>query len=241
MYRVVALYHFVTLDQLAWHRDVIRTAGLKAGACGTLLLAEEGVNGTLAGTGPDFEAWVAELIERFRVPETNIKWSTARDKPFQRLKIRLKREIITMKRNGINVAQKTGTYVAPKDWNATITRKDVLVVDTRNTYETERGTFKDAVDPRVHHFSDFADYIDTLDPTTTPHVAMFCTGGIRCEKASSYMLSKGFQTVYQLQGGILKYLETVPEHDSLWQGDCFVFDERIALGQGLEETGKSRG
>lgn len=236
MYDVAALYHFVTLDDIPALRTEIATAGRIANASGTLLLAPEGVNGTLAGQGDAFRAFVQMILDRFQIPDTNVKWSTASTQPFKRLKIRPKKEIITMKRDGVNVAAQTGTYIAAKDWNDIITRNDVLVVDTRNTYETERGTFAGAVDPRVAHFSDFADYVDQLDPTTTPAVAMFCTGGIRCEKASSYMLKRGFKTVYQLQGGILKYLETVPENQSLWHGDCFVFDERIALGHGLIEA-----
>lgn len=236
MYDVVALYHFVTLDGIPALRADITTAARAGGACGTLLLAPEGVNGTLAGQGPAFRVFVQTILNQFQIPDANVKWSTAHAQPFKRLKIRPKKEIITMKRDGVDVTRQTGTYVAPMNWNDVIARDDVLVLDTRNTYETERGTFAGAVDPRVAHFSDFADYVDQLDPTTTPAVAMFCTGGIRCEKASSYMLQRGFKTVYQLQGGILKYLETVPKSESQWQGNCFVFDERIALGHGLAEA-----
>jgi UPF0176 protein len=236
MYDVAALYHFITLHNIPALRADITAAGQAAPACGTLLLAPEGINGTLAGKDPAFQSFVNTLITQFHIPAENVKWSTATTQPFKRLKIRTKKEIITMKRDGVDVAARTGAYIAPKDWNKIITQDDVLVVDTRNTYETERGTFTGAVDPRVTHFSEFADYIDNLDPAKTPAVAMFCTGGIRCEKASSYMLNRGFKTVYQLQGGILKYLETVPKDQSLWQGDCFVFDNRVALGHGLVEA-----
>ena len=236
MFKVVTFYHFIPLFALAEHRAIIKTGGQAVGAVGTLLLAPEGVNATLASDNPDFATWIAQLTHTLGVRPENIKWSTAQEKPFKRLKIRLKREVITLKRGELALPDLAGIPVPAAAWNALISQNDVLVMDTRNSYETALGTFRGAVDPGLTQFSDFADYVDRLDPATTPKIAMFCTGGIRCEKASAYMRAKGFQHVYQLQGGILKYLEVVPSDQSLWDGTCFVFDDRGALGTGLVES-----
>jgi UPF0176 protein len=235
MFNIATFYHFFPVDDVPAARAWVTAQARTAGAVGTFLIAPEGVNTTLAGQGAEFTALVDTLVARFSVPGGRVKWSAATVQPFARLKVRAKREVITLKRPGVDAAAQTGVYVSPDQWNALISRPDVMVIDTRNAYETQVGTFQGAVMPTVRHFSDFADYVDSLDPATTPPVAMFCTGGIRCEKASSYMLKRGFKNVYQLDGGIIKYLEVIPENDSLWQGNCFVFDERGAVGQGVVE------
>jgi UPF0176 protein len=236
MFKVVTFYHFIPLEDVAAARDQVKAWATEFGAVGIFLLAPEGVNTTLAGDHPDFTTLIDHLVTLFAVPDENIKWSTAPMKPFKRLKVRLKKEIITLKQGDLS-GHAPGTYVAATEWNDVIARPDVTVIDTRNRYETAQGRFDGAVDPGLDHFSDFAAYVDTLDPATTPAVALYCTGGIRCEKASSYMRARGFDQIYQLQGGILRYLEQVPVEESQWQGSCFVFDERIALAHGLETTG----
>lgn len=216
-------------------RPALKELGASLGICGIILLADEGVNGTIAG--PSKEA-VDEILAQLPFNENaEIKWSTASVQPFFKFKVRLKKEIITMKAPEANPNEIVGDYVEPKDWNALISDPDVLVLDTRNTYETELGTFKNAVDPNIQHFTHFKDFVETLpEDAKGKKVAMFCTGGIRCEKASAYMLAHGFNEVYHLKGGILKYLETVPKENSLWEGACFVFDKRVALEHGLEEA-----
>jgi len=204
--------------------------------CGTLLVAPEGINGTLAGSAVAIDALLAILATHTGLAREAVKFSTAIAKPFNRLKIRLKREIVTFNQPGINPSQQVGTYVEPKDWNALINRRDVVVLDTRNAYETRLGMFKGAVDPNISHFTALADYVQarfTPEQKKTAKIAMYCTGGIRCEKASAYMLAQGFGEVYHLQGGILKYLEQIPPEQSQWQGDCYVFDKRMAVGHGL--------
>lgn len=236
MYQVATFYHFTPLAGLIDLKTDLNARAQALDICGTFLLAPEGVNATLAGLEHEnFTDFIQTMMDQFRIPSVNLKWSRAKDKPFQRLKVRVKKETITMKRPDVNVAARTGIHVAPQDWNDLINEPDVLLLDTRNQYETSLGTFTGAKLPLLDNFSQFADYVDGLDPNRHPRVAMFCTGGIRCEKASSYMLSKGFREVYQLQGGILKYLETIPSNQSQWQGECFVFDERLALRHGLQE------
>ena len=193
------------------------------------MIAPEGINGTLAGAESAIDAMLDLLHGQFGLPRAEVKFSEAAGKPFHRLKIRLKREIITFRRPDADPSVQVGTYVAPQDWNALLADPDVLVVDTRNRYETRLGTFTGAQDPGLAQFSEFADYVrDTLDPARHPKVALFCTGGIRCEKASAFLLREGFAEVYHLKGGILKYLEEVPAEDSRWQGECYVFDQRMA-------------
>jgi UPF0176 protein len=234
IFKVVTFYHFLPLADLPGLRAMVRAWAQEIGAVGTFLIAPEGVNTTLAGDDPRFPGMVDRLVDFFAVPAVNVKWSTSAGQPFGRLKVRIKKEIITLKQP--TTPTLPGQYVAPKDWNALITQDDVLVIDTRNTYETAHGTFWGAVDPGIAHFSHFTDYVDGLDPATTPKVAMYCTGGIRCEKAAAYMKARGFRDVYQLEGGILRYLEVMPPDQSLWQGSCFVFDERIAVGHGVIAT-----
>lgn len=235
MYQIAAFYRFVSFQDLNADRDALLRAGEAVGLCGTILLAPEGINATIASANAQgLRDFMAMICATYGLDPAEVKWSTAATQPFKRYKVRPKREIITMKRPEADPTVQCGTYVRPENWNEVITQPNMLVLDTRNTYEVEIGTFDGAVDPKIKTFSEFADFVDQhLDPAKTPDVAMFCTGGIRCEKASSYMLARGFRTVYHLQGGILKYLETVKSEHSKWHGACFVFDERVAVTEGV--------
>jgi UPF0176 protein len=241
-YQVVAYYRFVALGNeekaLAKLQANLKSFCLANGIWGTTLLAPEGINGTMCGLPENVEKFVAYLDEHYGIHQGEVKYSSAKDIPFERVKIKLKREIITMKQPEVADPTKlVGEYVSVHDWDALCAREDVLVLDTRNTYETELGIFKGAVDPQLETFKEFCDYVDTkLSPGKHKNIAMYCTGGIRCEKASAFMLSRGFENVYHLKGGILKYLEEVPAEQSTWEGSCFVFDERIALEHGLKEA-----
>ena len=231
---VAAIYKFVRLDDCAALRSPLQARCDELGITGTLLLATEGINGTIAGTRSGIDQILTYLRSDPRLADLEHKESTASLPPFYRMKVKVKNEIVTMGVPGIDPTERVGQYVRPEDWNALISDPDVLLIDTRNDYEVEVGTFQSAVDPRITTFREFPDYVKThIDPQHKPRIAMFCTGGIRCEKASAYMLQQGFAEVYHLQGGILKYLENVPEEESLWQGECFVFDQRVAVGQGL--------
>jgi len=231
---VAAIYKFVKLDDCAELRAPLQAQCDTLGITGTLLLAEEGINGTIAGTRSGIDQILAYLRSDPRLADLPHKESLAELPPFYRMKVKLKQEIVTMGVTGVDPAERAGHYVKPEDWNALISDPGVLLVDTRNDYEVEVGTFKGAIDPHITTFREFPDYVkNNFDPDKQPRVAMFCTGGIRCEKASAYMLQQGFPEVYHLQGGILKYLEKVPAGESLWQGECFVFDQRVAVGQGL--------
>jgi UPF0176 protein len=232
---VAAIYKFVKLSNYAELRAPLQAKCDELNIMGTLLLAQEGINGTVAGTRANIDQLLAYLRSDPRLADLPHKESAATIPPFYRMKVKLKKEIVTMGVAGINPTELVGQYVKPEDWNALISDPDVLLVDTRNDYEVEVGTFKGAVDPRITTFREFPEYVKKhFDPEKQPRVAMFCTGGIRCEKASAYMLKEGFAEVYHLQGGILKYLENVPEEQSLWEGECFVFDQRVAVGQGLQ-------
>lgn len=234
-YLTAALYKFVSLPDYQALQAPILAACLQHRIKGTLLLASEGINGTIAGAPEDIKAILAYLRLDPRLSDLEHKESYADTHPFYRMKVKLKKEIVTMGIAGINPNNVVGTYVKPEDWNALISDPDVVVLDTRNDYEVSIGTFKGAVDPKTTTFREFPNYVEQhLDITKHKKVAMFCTGGIRCEKASSYMKQQGFEEVYHLQGGILKYLETVPKEQSLWQGECFVFDERVSVGHGLK-------
>ncbi len=238
MWTVAALYRFVALEKLPALQAEIKAACEALGICGTLLLAPEGVNGTIAGEGENLTKIVDLLDRLLGVRQGELKYSEASKKPFLRLKVRVKKEIITMAAPEANPTKQVGTYVEPQDWNALIADPDVTLIDTRNDYETAVGIFKGAIDPNIQTFTQFKNYVaENMDPARQKKVAMFCTGGIRCEKASSYMLAHGFEEVYHLKGGILKYLETIPADQSQWEGDCFVFDRRVAVGHGLEESG----
>ncbi|MGI4791640.1 MAG: rhodanese-related sulfurtransferase [Janthinobacterium lividum] len=237
-YTIAAFYRFTPLDDAPALRIDLKEKLTRLVLCGTLLLAPEGINGTLAGTESAIDAMLGILHCQFGLPREDVKFSQAAEKPFNRLKIRLKREIITFNQPDADPSVTVGTRVEAQDWNELIADPEVLLIDTRNRYETRLGTFADALDPGIEHFSDFADYVrQNLDPSRHRKVAMFCTGGIRCEKASSFMLQEGFAEVYHLKGGILKYLEDVPVQTSRWQGDCYVFDHRMAVGPGLS-TGR---
>jgi len=236
-YCVAALYHFTRLadyEQLkAPLQDMCDLLGVK----GTLLLAYEGINGTISGTDQAITALLQFLRADSRLKDLEHKESRSEDMPFYRMKVRLKREIVTMGVEGVDPNEVVGTYVDPKDWNDLITDPDVILIDTRNDYEVEIGTFKGALNPDTQTFREFPQWVeDNRGNLNKPKVAMFCTGGIRCEKASSFMKQNGFEDVYHLKGGILKYLETQPEKESLWEGDCFVFDQRVAVKHGLEES-----
>lgn len=236
-YKVAAFYRFLSLTDIPALRAEVQDLCAQHDIRGTILLAPEGINGTIAGLPNNLDTMIGHLNRLFALSEGELKFSTAQDKPFMRTKIREKKEIITMKCPDANPTIRTGIAVAPEDWNTLLSDPEILLIDTRNDYETKIGVFKGAVDPDIRHFSQFPDYVQKhLDPKKHKKVAMYCTGGIRCEKASSYMLSQGFEKVYQLKGGILKYLETVPAADSQWGGACFVFDGRLALEQDLKEA-----
>lgn len=233
---VAAFYKFVSLPDFAQKQQPLLSYCQAQGVKGTVLLAAEGINGTIAAASRQAIAVVLSFLRSDpRLANLEYKESLADSPPFKRMKVRLKREIVTLGLPEVDPNQQVGTYVSPEEWNALICDPEVTVIDTRNDYEVNIGTFKKAQNPQTRSFNQFPDYIrQSLDPTKHKKVALFCTGGIRCEKASSFMLSQGFQEVYHLKGGILKYLEEVPAEESLWQGECFVFDERVAVGHGLE-------
>lgn len=234
-YRIVAFYKFVPLSQLEAMRDDLLAFCDGQGLRGTILLAAEGINATLAGTHDALDAVMAYVKAKPEFHDLEWKESSAESMPFGRMKVKLKRELIPLGVEEIDPNRRVGTYVEPSQWNALISDPSVTVVDTRNEYEVAIGTFKRAENPHIHAFRQFPEYAQThLDPSQHKKVAMFCTGGIRCEKATAYLLEQGFEAVYHLKGGILKYLEEVPADESLWDGECFVFDERVAVGHGLE-------
>ena len=239
-YTVAAFYQFAALPDFAALREPLRATCADLKLKGSVLLAEEGINGTLAGAPDAIDGVIQELrgaaLFGGRFDNLELKFSHASAMPFRRLKIRLKKEIVTLGDAAIDPARQVGIYVDAADWNALIAAPDMLVIDTRNAFEVAMGTFEGAVDPGIKSFGQFKDFAaDYLDPIKHQRIAMFCTGGIRCEKASAYLLSRGFAEVYHLKGGILKYIEGVPETESRWRGECFVFDERVALGHGLRE------
>lgn len=235
MFTVAALYKFADLPDYVELQAPLRELCEAHGIKGTLLLAAEGINGTIAGTRSAIDAVKAFLGNDPRFNGLEYKESSADSMPFYRLKVRLKKEIVTLGVDGVNPNVAVGTYVDPEDWNALVADPDVILIDTRNDYEFQVGTFKGAIDPKTATFRSFPEYVKAnLDPKVHKKVAMFCTGGIRCEKASSYMLHEGFEEVFHLKGGILKYLEKVPAEESLWEGECFVFDERVSLKHNLE-------
>lgn len=231
---VAALYKFVRLPDFAEKQYPLLSYCQAQGVRGTILLAAEGINGTIAGSPQGIDSVLSFLRSDPRLADIEHKESYADSLPFDRMKVRLKPEIVTLGLPEVNPNQQVGTYVSPQDWNALISDPEVAVIDTRNDYEVSIGTFKGAQNPETESFRQFPVYVHNhLDPLKHRKVALFCTGGIRCEKASSFMLSQGFQQVYHLKGGILKYLESVPETESLWEGECFVFDQRVAVRHGL--------
>jgi UPF0176 protein len=234
-YVVAAFYKFVTLDDLAERRQALLHICQQHHIKGTILLATEGINGTICGTRSGIDAILVYLRADPHFTDLEHKESQAQKPPFDRLKVRLKQEIVTFGIPTVNPTTTVGTYVKPQDWNELIANPDVLVIDTRNEYEVEIGTFTGAIDPHTESFTQFPEYVaNHLDPDKHKQIALFCTGGIRCEKATSYLLNQGFENVYHLQGGILKYLEEVPATESQWEGECFVFDDRVAVTHGLE-------
>lgn len=235
---VCALYHFVRLDDYEKLREPLLQVMQDAHVRGTLILACEGINGTIAGSREGVAAVLDWLKNDPRLAGLDHKESFDDEIPFYRAKVKLKKEIVTMGVEGIDPNRTVGTHVKPRDWNALICDPDVLLIDTRNRYEVEIGTFANAVDPGTESFREFPDYVKAnLDPAKHKKIAMFCTGGIRCEKSTAFLKENGFEEVYHLEGGILKYLEEVPESESLWRGECFVFDNRVAVNHQLEKGG----
>jgi UPF0176 protein len=235
---VSAFYKFAAVADPAALRAALLAALAEREMKGTILVAPEGINGTISGTPDAMRTFHALLRADPRFADLVTKDAPAADHPFARLKVKLKREIISLRRPEADPLQRVGTYVDPKDWNALIADPDVLLVDTRNAFEIEAGRFEGAIDPRLRHFGEWPDYVDrALDPVRHRKIAMYCTGGIRCEKASAYMLAHGFDEVYHLKGGILAYLEAVPDSESRWRGRCYVFDEREGVTrQDIEGT-----
>jgi UPF0176 protein len=235
--KVAAFYQFAALPDFRELREPLRALAAGHGIKGSVLLAHEGINGTVAGGYEAIDVFVDELqngaLFGGRLDNLELKFSSASEMPFQRLKVRLKKEIVTLG-DAVDPKRQVGTYVEPSEWNALIAAPDTLVIDTRNAFEVAMGTFEGAIDPGIKSFGQFKEFAaEKLDPARHKRIAMFCTGGIRCEKASAYLLARGFDEVYHLKGGILRYLEGVPEQESRWHGECFVFDERVALGHGL--------
>jgi UPF0176 protein len=238
-HNVAALYRFVELDDYVSLKEPLLGHMQSLQINGTLLLAREGINGTVAGSPTAIDSLLHFLrtdpIWRGRLADLEVKLSSTATPPFARCKVKLKKEIVTMGVADIDPGKSVGTYVRPQEWNALISDPDVITIDTRNDYEIKVGTFKGAVNPHTETFREFPGYAQReLDPQKHKKVAMFCTGGIRCEKSTAYMKSQGFAEVYHLQGGILKYLEEVPKDESLWEGECFVFDERVAVDHDLQ-------
>ncbi len=235
-FRVAALYRFAQLDDPAALRGPLLETCRRLGIRGTLLLAGEGINGTIAGS----EAAISEIVAAIEalpgLSGLEVKYSSASEMPFHRMKVRLKKEIVTMGVPGVDAARDAGTHVAPADWNELIADPDTIVIDTRNAYEVAIGTFERAVDPGTASFAEFPAWATrNMNRLAGRKVAMFCTGGIRCEKATAFVKSLGVEEVFHLKGGILKYLEDVPAGESRWRGECFVFDERVSVGHGLAE------
>ncbi|MCK1386618.1 rhodanese-related sulfurtransferase [Bradyrhizobium sp. 21] len=244
--KVAAFYQFAALPEYHELREPLRAFCAQLSLKGSVLLAREGINGTIAGAPEAIEAFAHELAHGAmfggRLNNLELKFSTAEAMPFGRLKVRLKKEIVTLGDEAADPTRQVGTYVNALEWNALIAAPDTLVLDTRNAFEVAMGTFDGAVDPGIKSFGEFKDFAAVkLDPAQHRRIAMFCTGGIRCEKASAHLLARGFAEVYHLKGGILKYLEEVPEAQSRWRGECFVFDERVALSHGLREKDKGHG
>jgi len=229
-FRVAAFYKFVPVPDLVELKERLKELSAEAGTVGTILLAPEGINGTIAGRAEAVERVLTALRSEPRFADLETKESETEVWPFQRMKVRLKKEIIRMNVPEADPTVKVGTYVDPTDWNDLIQDPDVVLVDTRNAYEVEVGTFRGARDPGTRVFSQFPTYVQRdLDPAVHKRVATFCTGGIRCEKATAYLLAQGFEEVYHLRGGIIRYLKEVPAEESLWEGKCFVFDERAGV------------
>ena len=235
LYVTCAMYKFVALPNYAELREPLLTTMIDNQVFGTLLLAAEGINGTVSGSRAGVDRLLAWIAEQSGLDNIDCKESYDSEIPFHRSKVKLKKEIVTMGVEGIDPRQVVGTYVAPAEWNQLISDPEVLLVDTRNDYEVEVGTFVNAVNPKTKSFREFPAWAQkNLDPSVHKKVAMFCTGGIRCEKSTAYLKEQGFDQVYHLDGGILKYLETVPKQETMWRGECFVFDNRVAVDHDLK-------
>ncbi len=240
MYKVAAIYKFTKiLDPLKFHNE-IRIKLKDLSIYGTILVGQEGINGTISASSKEKISAALKFIQDMKgFDDLDIKWSSSKKNPFVRLKVKLKKEIVTIGDSSIDPTQIVGEYVDPKDWNNLIDHKDTIIIDTRNNYEYSIGTFKDSINPKTAKFREFPKWIKkqnfTAEDKKNKKIAMFCTGGIRCEKASSLMKTKGFQNVYHLKGGILKYFESIPEDKSRWEGECFVFDDRVSLKHDLTE------
>lgn len=233
---VAAFYKFVSLPDYVELRAPLLALCQEQEIRGTILLAQEGINGTIAGSRSAIAKVLDYLRSDSRFADLNVKESETESRMFDRLKVKLKKEIVTLGIPEVDPTQKVGTYVKPQEWNAVISDPETIVIDVRNRFEVSVGSFEGAIDPETASFRQFPDYVRSqLDPRQHQKVAMFCTGGIRCEKASAYLLSQGFKQVYHLEGGILKYLEEVPSEESLWRGECFVFDQRVAVTQGVKD------
>jgi UPF0176 protein len=234
--KVAAFYKFVSIDDPVGLQGALRQVCLAQGIKGTILIASEGVNATVSGAECAIEAFIETIVADARFSDLEVKYSEAAEHPFQRLKVKIKKEIVTFGVPDAKPSVATGAFVEPHDWNALISDPDVLVIDTRNDYEVQIGTFEGARNPEMRAFNEFPDYMQrTFGDDRHRKIAMFCTGGIRCEKASAFLLREGFSNVYQLNGGILRYLEQVAPGESLWRGECFVFDERVALEHGVRQ------
>ena len=234
--QVAALYRFVRLEDYENLRGPLLAFCEARGIRGTLLLAEEGINGTIAGTAQAISEVLAYLRSDNRLADLDCKFSYNTDRPFLRMKVKLKKEIVTMGRPGIDPNQCVGRYATPEQWNALVDDPECLVIDTRNDYEVEIGTFQGAINPNTTSFREFPEWVEeNLDPSKHKKVAMFCTGGIRCEKSTSLLVSMGFEDVWHLQGGILNYLEKTPVEQTRWDGECFVFDSRVSVDHHLEK------
>jgi UPF0176 protein len=235
-FKVAALYRFARLEHFQSLQEPLAQLCCSSGIKGTLLLAAEGINGTVAGSVEAIDRLVAFLEAEPAIAGMELKYSYAGEMPFKRMKVRLKKEIVTMGVEDIDPLQSVGTYVQAQDWNALISDPDTIVIDTRNDYETAIGTFANAVDPQTKTFREFPQWVENhREELEGKKIAMFCTGGIRCEKATAFVKGLGFDDVFHLKGGILKYLEEVPAEESRWEGECFVFDERVSIGHGLVE------
>jgi UPF0176 protein len=239
VFTVAALYQFAPFDDPAALRAPLLDLCHAQGICGTVLLAGEGVNGTIAGSADDIAAVIAHIRGLPGCADLDVKYSSAAAQPFQRMKVRLKREIVTLKVPGIDPARDVGAYVEPADWNSVIDDPDTVVIDTRNGFEVGYGSFAGAIDPGTTSFGEFPDWWRAhADQFAGKRIAMFCTGGIRCEKSTAFLRTEGVEDVVHLKGGILNYLEHIPAADSRWHGSCFVFDERVSVGHGLAEVGE---
>jgi UPF0176 protein len=233
VFHIATFYQFAGLSELGVVRDRLLALGGECDVKGTVLLAPEGVNGTIAGTREDVEAFLALLRSDARLAGLKEKWSMSEADPFVRLKVRLKKEIVTLRVGEVDSINNTGVHVPPDEWNDLISDPDTIVIDTRNDYEHAIGTFANAVNPETRRFGEFPEWIKSQGDMKGKRLAMFCTGGIRCEKGTAFLAEQGFEEVYQLEGGILKYLEVMDPADSLWDGECYVFDRRVSIGHGL--------